>query len=958
MAIFHTFHKNAGWCQIGALLAVCLAVLCGSASAAPVTQESVRQVAQNYMSNHISVHGSWNGSSTPEIASVQLVMHNNVPLAYNVTVRPSGHLLVAYDDDFAPVLLYSDNSSFDPDRVDERDSVESWIIPETYAVYQDLQLQQRDYVAYDLESVVRHYKKQTPTAKAWDFFNKPKQDFSPLRRAKKGQKDLTTDSVGGGEAAVGGPLLTTTWNQGSPRTAPYTYNLYTPADSSCTHTYTGCVATATAQLMKYWNWPDSGTGSHSYSWSPPSGAASRTLSASFSHTYNWSSMPASLSATSSSSQIDAVARLMSDVGIANEMDYGCSGSGADTHHSAATVLPTYFKYQDVVQTVERSAYSATAFFAAIKAEIDAVPPRPSLYRMTATSGGGHAIVADGYQTGSTNMVHMNMGWGGSWNGYYDISNNWTTGDSTWTVTSQTVFTNIRPTDTTHGSTCSYTLGSSSQAYGASATSGSVSVAAGSSCAWTASSGASWITITSGTSGTGTGSVAYSLAANSSSSSRNATLTIGGQTFTVTQAGASCSYALATTTASVSASASSATLALTTTSSCAWSAISNVSWLSITSSSSGSGSTSVSYAVAANGSSNARSGTLSIAGQTFTVTQAGAAPTCAYSLSPTSQSLSAGATTGRVSVAAGNACAWTASSAASWLTISSGSSGSGYGTVAYAVAANSSSSSRSGTITIGGQAYTVTQEGAVVSTTSLRNPGFESGASNWVQVSDYGDIITDDYSMSRSGDWFAWLGGYDDAADMLYQDITIPASAHQASIQFWYMIDSSETAIFTAYDKLVVSVENPLTGTKLVSLTKSNLNTTLNWLQSASLDVSAYAGQTVRLKFYATTDSTDFTNFLVDDVTLTTSTSAASGPTTSQVDCLFRWAEAAYPTLLAPANPSSATLSPYYYRYYASTTAYLASSSTDQHLYYLGPLSSGQILDLGLATSWLSSAGCQ
>jgi hypothetical protein len=76
------------------------------------------------------------------------------------------------------------------------------------------------------------------------------------------------------------------------------------------------------------------------------------------------------------------------------------------------------------------------------------------------------------------------------------------------------------------------------------------------------------------------------------------------------------------------------------------------------------------------------------------------------------------------------------------------------------------------------------------------------------------------------------------------------------------------------------------------------------------------------------------------------------------DCLFNWAESNYPSFFAPAGAMSNTLAPYYYRYYSQTNAYLGTSSADNHLYYLGPLSSNSILDVGALSSWLSTAGCQ
>ena len=145
--------------------------------------------------------------------------------------------------------------------------------------------------------------------------------------------------------------------------------------------------------------------------------------------------------------------------------------------------------------------------------------------------------------------------------------------------------------------------------------------------------------------------------------------------------------------------------MTAASGCTWVATSNAAWLTITGGTSGSGSGAVSFTVAPN-TGSARSGTLTVASQTITVNQA-AAVTCAYSLSPSSTSVTALGGAGSFNVTTATGCNWTASSSTGWLTVLSGSSGSGNGSVSYGVAPNLGSS-RSATITAGGQTFTVTQ----------------------------------------------------------------------------------------------------------------------------------------------------------------------------------------------------------------------------------------------------------
>lgn len=174
-------------------------------------------------------------------------------------------------------------------------------------------------------------------------------------------------------------------------------------------------------------------------------------------------------------------------------------------------------------------------------------------------------------------------------------------------------------------TCSYYVSPLTNSVAAAGGTGLVLITTNPSCSWTAKSNAAWITITAGSTGTGSGAVSYTVAANTSSGSRTGTLTIADQTHTVTQAGATaCSYSLNASGDNFSAAGGSAGVLVTTTSGCSWTAASNNAWITITAGSTGTGNGTVSYTVAANSATTQRTGTMIIAGQTFTVTQAGAA----------------------------------------------------------------------------------------------------------------------------------------------------------------------------------------------------------------------------------------------------------------------------------------------------------------------------------------------
>jgi len=171
----------------------------------------------------------------------------------------------------------------------------------------------------------------------------------------------------------------------------------------------------------------------------------------------------------------------------------------------------------------------------------------------------------------------------------------------------------------------------------------------------------------------------------------------------------CTYAIAPATSAFPADGGSASVAVTAPASCAWSASAGASWLTITGQSSGSGPASVTYTVSAATTEDARSATLTIAGQTHTVTQQGRAPViCTFDISPATADVGAEETGGTFTVTAPATCAWTAASDSSWLSVTSGSPGTGNGVVSFRVMTNSGAEGRRGVITVGDKTFTVRQ----------------------------------------------------------------------------------------------------------------------------------------------------------------------------------------------------------------------------------------------------------
>jgi hypothetical protein len=153
---------------------------------------------------------------------------------------------------------------------------------------------------------------------------------------------------------------------------------------------------------------------------------------------------------------------------------------------------------------------------------------------------------------------------------------------------------------------------------------------------------------------------------------------------------------------------------------------------------------------------------------------------------------------------------------------------------------------------------------------LNNPGFENGKANWIENSSpYYDIIAQDPFLSFcSSNWFAGLGGYDSVTQYIYQDVTLPSNATKAYLRFAYAIYTLEYAT-EPYDTLTVEVVRPSDHVVLQTLrTFSNADDTgLYYYFSVRYDLSSYIGQTIRLRFSASTDEDLRTYFLVDDIVL-------------------------------------------------------------------------------------------
>lgn len=201
------------------------------------------------------------------------------------------------------------------------------------------------------------------------------------------------------------PICKTTWDQRAP------YNNLTPTIDG-RPTVTGCVATAIAQVLKTYEYPQKGTGVCTYFW----GGGNKSLSLDFDQiTFDWANMLNSYASNGNDPEVSktAVATLMMACGYASEMDFGTEASGANGQ-VLASGLVRYFGFDPALQYLERRFFSLSEWQDRVYGELAA--GRPLYYDGSSINKEGHAFVVDGYR--SEGYFHLNWGWGGLADGYF------------------------------------------------------------------------------------------------------------------------------------------------------------------------------------------------------------------------------------------------------------------------------------------------------------------------------------------------------------------------------------------------------------------------------------------------------------------------------------------------------------------------------------------------------------
>jgi len=342
--------------------------------------ENYQKVAENFLAYKHS------GKS---IVSHTLLSDKNTTVGYVFNLKDKGYIVVPLNKEFSPIKAFSLKNNFET-------------LPKPYKEFLAKRL------VYSLKKTSKNTTVYKNNSSKWSFL----ENYSKKKGAKVFSKQYVPDTY----------LLTTQWNQDFP------YNEKLPAIDG-EKVLTGCVQTAMAQMMKYHQHPVKAQGVSTHQWN------GENLKAILYKKYNWGNMPDVVTESTPQYMKDEVAYLMRDLGIVNEADFGVDGTGA---YTPVSQFYQYFGYSTNIQTMYRDDSNYNEFVDVIRTEINA--SRPVIMTVP-----GHLVVADGYNNDTTgSYVHLNMGWGGNSDEFYNLDETIDAGGYTFETNNLSIVYNIKP----------------------------------------------------------------------------------------------------------------------------------------------------------------------------------------------------------------------------------------------------------------------------------------------------------------------------------------------------------------------------------------------------------------------------------------------------------------------------------------------------------------------------------
>jgi len=343
----------------------------GFSLANPIDKETAKTVAKNFMDNKLS-------GKTNTIKNIFGEKYKGEIVYYVINFTGEGWVIVSADDNTVPILGYSiDNHS-------EKNVAKPSALNSLFLNYK--------------QQIYKAKSKNKKINERWNDLKNPKRIESLVFNYIPGK--ILLNSPNRGEI---------NWAQDNNNSGGCNpaYNEFCPekdCDNGCySRASAGCGAVALGQIMWYWQWPDNSS----------------------CRSYDWDLMPNELLSSSSDAEGDEIAHLLRDIGNKSNMTYWCAGSWAHTN-KLVDALKNDFKYKGVEKKV-RANWFDDVWNDLIRAEIDA--GRPVLYRggnvvdlnLPDEIGNVHYFVVDGYHQNNLDFFHVNWGWGGAWNGYFNFN---------------------------------------------------------------------------------------------------------------------------------------------------------------------------------------------------------------------------------------------------------------------------------------------------------------------------------------------------------------------------------------------------------------------------------------------------------------------------------------------------------------------------------------------------------
>ncbi len=380
---------------------------------APITAEQAKKLTQAWVTANPRPMNSRLGNQIDSIETFKDA--NSQPIYHVIYLRPSGFVIVPADDEIEPVVCFAQAGSFDPSPNNPLGALVSRDLPG------------RVNAARAIQKMVRSGRAiQSFTQQEMDIRHSGERAFDKWTKLLNAADSCSVlaMSLGGISDVRVSPLLQSEWNQTTICSNTACYNYYVPPGSagSASNYPCGCVATAMAQYMRFWQYPTTSVGTGCFSIKVDGSSQSACLRGGDGSggAYDWADMTLVPGCSTTLAQRQAIGALTYDAGVAVHMQYESSGSGAYMDDADAAMTNTFGYSNSIYGYNNNNNIVAAALSSMLNPNLDWGNP---VILGISSSSEGHAIVADGYGYNSATLYHhLNLGWAGTSDAWYNLPN--------------------------------------------------------------------------------------------------------------------------------------------------------------------------------------------------------------------------------------------------------------------------------------------------------------------------------------------------------------------------------------------------------------------------------------------------------------------------------------------------------------------------------------------------------